>query len=153
MHTQPNGQTRIVAYGQDATTGNYRPLVIDDGALNVNIYTQSNLWKYAPPVGGLVNSAAAVTIAPAATGKRNYLTSFQLQAGALGVATEFAIRDGAAGTVLWRFPIGTVGLVNGLSISLPIPLRSSVNTLLEIVTITASGTGAVYFDAQGFVGT
>ncbi len=71
----------------------------------------------------------------------------------LGTATEFVIRDGAGGTVLWRTKISTAGLVGGLPIEFDPPLFSSVNTLLEICTLTASGTGAVYCNVQGFVST
>jgi hypothetical protein len=71
-------------------------------------------------------------------------------AEALGTASEVAIRDGAAGTVLWRQKIGTGGQTNGLAINFQTPLRGTANTLLEVVTLTASGTGAVYFNAQGY---
>jgi hypothetical protein len=71
-------------------------------------------------------------------------------AEALGAATELAIRDGAAGTVLWREKIGTPGVPQGVSINFQTPLRGTANTLLEVVTLTASGTGAVYFNAQGY---
>ena len=31
------------------------------------------------------------------------------------------------------------------------PLKSTAATLLEVVTLTASGTGAVYVNAQGYI--
>lgn len=107
-------------------------------------------WSYPAAAGGILNSAVAVTIkAAAAAGIRNYITSVQVQAEALTNATELAIRDGAAGTVLWRMKIPTTGqpLVN---IDFPTPLRGTAATLLEVITLTASGAGAVYFNAQGF---
>lgn len=109
-------------------------------------------WSYAAAASGIVNSNAAVTIkaAPGAT-LRNYVTAIQIMAEALGTASEVAIRDGAAGTVLWRTKIGTGGWTGGSSIRFPTPLMGSLGTLLEVITITASGTGAVYFNAQGFV--
>jgi hypothetical protein len=108
-------------------------------------------WSYAAATLGIVNSTTAVTIKGAGgAGKKNYITSIDLVAEALGTATEFAIRDGAGGTVLWRIKIGTGGIVNGRHLVFATPLQSSANTLLEIVTLTASTTGAVYFNAQGY---
>lgn len=108
-------------------------------------------WSYAGASGGIVNSTTAVTIAAAAgAGLRNYLSGLQLDAGALGVATEVAIRDGAGGTVLWRGLVGTGGLSSRISFATP--LKGSANTLMEVVTLTASVTGGVYVNAQGFTG-
>lgn len=108
-------------------------------------------WTYAAAASGIVNSTTAVTIkAAAAAGIRNYITSLDIMAEALTTATELAIRDGAGGTVLWRTKIGTGGLVNGRSIVFRTPLRGTAATLLEVVTLTASGAGAVYVNAQGF---
>jgi hypothetical protein len=76
----------------------------------------------------------------------------QINSEALGAATEFVIRDGAGGTVLWRVKISAAGLVGGIPIVISTPLMSSPNTLLEIATLTASITGAVYFNSQGITG-
>lgn len=109
-------------------------------------------WVYAAPASGLVNTTTAVTIKAAVAAQRGNISSIQIMSEALGTATEFAIRDGAAGTVLWRIKINTAGLVNGQTFVFDPPLRqAAVNTLLEIVTLTASTTGAVYFNAQGFM--
>lgn len=109
-------------------------------------------WSYVPASGGILNSAEAIKIKSAAGATlRNYISALQITAEALGTATEVAIRDGTGGTVLWRIKIGTGGLP-GLSVKFPRPLMGSLGTLLEVVTLTASGTGAVYFNAQGFVG-
>lgn len=110
-------------------------------------------WSYAAAASGIVNTTTAVTIKTAAgAGLRNYISSIDIVAEALGTATEVAIRDGAGGTVIWRMKIGTGGLTGGRQIQFLTPLRSTANTLLEVVTLTASTTGAVYFNAQGFVG-
>lgn len=109
-------------------------------------------WYYTAASSGIVNTTTAVTI-KAASGDaslRSYVTGIQIVAEALGVATEVAIRDGAGGTVLWRAKIGTAGLLGGMSMTFPTPVRSSLNTLLEVVTLTASVTGAVYVNAQGY---
>jgi len=37
-----------------------------------------------------------------------------------------------------------------MSIQFPVPLKGTANTLMEVVTLTASGAGAVYVNAQGF---
>ena len=109
-------------------------------------------WSYAAATAGIANTTTAVTIAAAAgAGLRNYITSIQLMSEALGAASEFAIRDGAGGTVIWRTKIGTGGVTAGESITFPSPLKSTANTLLEVVTLTASVTGAVFFNAQGYI--
>lgn len=113
---------------------------------------KANQWNYAAASGGIVNTTTAVAIkAAAGAGLRNYITAIQIDAEALTNATEVAIRDGAGGTVLWRMKIGTGGLLGGRDIVFPTPLKGTANTLLEVVTLTASGAGAVYFNAQGFV--
>ena len=107
--------------------------------------------QYAAASGGISNTTTAVTMfAAAGAGLRNYITSLQLSSDALGAATELAIRDGAAGTVIWRSKIGTGGITAGESIVFPVPLKGTANTLMEVVTLTASVTGAVYVNAQGY---
>lgn len=107
-------------------------------------------WVYAAAAGGILNTTTAVTFraAPGA-GLRSYVTSIQIMAETLTTATELAIRDGAGGTVLWRTKIPTGGLPT-MNVEFENPLKSTANTLLEVVTLTASGAGAVYFNAQGF---
>lgn len=107
-------------------------------------------WSYAAASSGIVNTTTAVTIKTAAgAGVRNYLTSIQVMSEVLTNATELAIRDGAGGTVIWRTKIPTGGLPS-VQFDFPNPLKSTANTLLEVVTLTASVAGAVYFNAQGY---
>lgn len=108
-------------------------------------------WSYSAAASGISNTTTAVTIKAADATLSNYITSIQISSGALGAAGEYVIRDGAGGTVLWRILIGTGGLVGGLSIHLGTPLKGTAATLLEFAALTASITGAVYFNAQGFV--
>lgn len=111
-------------------------------------------WSYAAAASGIANTTTAVTfIGAAGAGVRNYVKSIDVVAEALTNATELVIRDGAGGTVLWRVKIGTAGWPSGRDISFDPPLRGSANTLMEVATLTASGTGAVYFNARGFQGT
>lgn len=106
-------------------------------------------WSYAAAASGIVNSTTAVTVkAAAAAGIRNYVSSIQLSWDALGAATEFAIRDGAAGTVLWRHKIQTA--TGQIPVVFNNPLFGTAATLLEIVTLTASVTGGVFANLQGY---
>lgn len=128
------------------TRGDVNGLVVQSGL-------SATFWNYASASGGISNTTTAVTLkAAAGASVRNYLKSLQLDAGTLGAATEIAIRDGAGGTVLWRGLIGTAGLA-GRNIVFDPPLKGTANTLLEVVTLTATVTGSVYVNAQGFTGT
>lgn len=110
-----------------------------------------NVWSYAAAASGIASTTTAVTIkAAAGAGLRNYLTDLQISHAALGGATELAIRDGAGGTVLWRMTLAT-GANENISVHFRTPLQSSVNTLLEVVTLS-SVTGGVYVNAQGYTG-
>ncbi len=107
-------------------------------------------WFYAAATGGIENTTTAVTIkAAAAAGIRNYLTGLEISTEALTNATILAVRDGAGGTVLWRGRIGTSGLPL-VPVKFDPPLRGSPATLMEVVTLTASGAGKVYVNARGF---
>lgn len=107
-------------------------------------------WTYAAASGGITNSTTAVTLVSATAANRNYLTGFQLSATALGTATEVVIRDGANGTVIWRGSLTTAGIAP-MSFVFQTPIKSSVNTLLEFATLTATVTGSVYINAQGYI--
>lgn len=125
-----------------------------DGRLVVSPYQYPEaMWSYAAAASGIVNTTTAVTIkAAAGSALRNYITGIDYWSEALTNATEIAIRDGAGGTVIWRAKIGTAGLLGGRSINFLTPIRpATANSLLEVVTLTASGAGAVYFNATGFV--
>lgn len=108
-------------------------------------------WNYAAAASGIVNTTTAVVIkAAAGASLRNYITNIQIMSEALGAATELVIRDGAGGTVIWRTKIPAAGLPT-MNIDFNVPLKSTANTLLEAATLTASVTGAVYVNLQGFV--
>jgi hypothetical protein len=108
-------------------------------------------WAYAAAASGIASTTTAVTIKTAAgAGKRSYLTDMNISHATLGAATELAIRDGAGGTVLFRMTLATTANEN-INIQFRTPLRSSVNTLLEVVTLS-SVTGGVFVNAAGYDG-
>jgi hypothetical protein len=108
-------------------------------------------WTYAAAASGIANTTTAVTIkAAAGTGLRSYLTDLNISHATLGGATELAIRDGAGGTVLYRMTLGTAANEN-ISIHFRTPVRSSVNTLIEVLTVSAV-TGGVFVNARGYDG-
>lgn len=110
-----------------------------------------NSWSYAAASGGISNTTTAVTIkAAAASGIRNYLTKLVVATETLGTATELAIRDGAAGTVLFRTKLHTTALPT-VTLDFNPPLRGTAATLLEVVTLTATTTGGVFVNAHGFI--
>ncbi|MEI7578603.1 MAG: hypothetical protein WCJ58_01030 [bacterium] len=110
-----------------------------------------NDWQYAAAASGIVNTTTAVTIkAAGAASIRNYITAITIMAEVLTTATELVIRDGAAGTVIFRTKIPTTGLPT-TNIEFPTPLKGTAATLLEVATLTATGTtGAIYFNARGY---
>lgn len=124
----------------------------DNNAAATQPSLTSLFWSYAAASGGITNTTTAVTIkAAAGASVRNYIEALQIDWNALGAATEFAIRDGAGGTVLWRMQIGT-GAAGSRAFNFRPALRGTANTLLEVVTLTASVTGSVYVNAQGWTG-
>ena len=141
--------TNSVEIVQRDSDGSYSPLSTDGQLITKGYSPAASDWAYAAANLGIVNTTTAVTIKAAVAAKKNYITSIQIHAEALNTATEVAIRDGAGGAVLWRTKIGTGGLPL-VTINFPNPLVGSTNTLLEVVTLTASVSGAVYFNAQGY---
>lgn len=146
------GRALTAAYASVATGDTADLVTTLQGVLITRNYQIPELeWSYAAANLGIVNTTTAVTIrAAAGAGLRNYITTLQINTEALGTATELAIRDGAAGTVIWRIKIPTSGIPY-MMIKFDNPLKSTANTLLEVVTLTASTTGAVYVNAQGYI--
>lgn len=134
-----------------ATNGaTVRPIATSIGAaVNKPFQVPELDWSYPAAAGGISNTTTAVTMVGAAgAGIRNYMTAIQLSAPTLGAATELAVRDGAGGTVIWRGYMSTAG--GNQSVNLSSPVKSTANTLLEVVTLTATVTGAIYVNAQGY---
>lgn len=108
-------------------------------------------WSFAGATGGISNTTTAVTVkAAAGAGLKNCVASLQIATDTLGAATEFAIRDGAAGTVLWRTKLQTTSLPASNPV-LQAAVCGTANTLLEVVTLTATVTGGVYVNLQGSI--
>lgn len=145
------GQARTTNYTAIASGSTADLITTAVGALIVKNFSIPELdWAYVAASGGISNTTTPVTIKNAAgAGFKNYITGLQIYADTLGTATEVAIRDGSGGTVLWRHKIATTG-ISGLNIIFTTPLKGTANTLLEVVTLTASGVGAVYVNAQGY---
>ena len=147
-----------VRVGARALTADYAAVATGDaadlkattvGALVVKQDALPELeWSYAAATGGIDNSSTAVTVKTAAgAGVRNYVKSIQIAHATLGASTEFGIRDGAGGTVLWRTLLHTTAMPS-TTFTFANPLRGSANTLLEVVTLTAV-TGDVLVNCQG----
>ena len=143
----------VVPLTCDTTVTNCRPVPGDANGTVVQPAPVATFWNYAAAAGGITNTTTAVTVkAAAGAGVRNYVSSMQCTSDALGAATELAIRDGAAGPVIWRGKINTAGWIDGAEITFSPALRGTANTLVEIVTLTASVTGSVYCNLQGYTG-
>jgi len=129
-----------------------RPIATVDGRQIVRLDSiPENEWSYVAASGGITNTTTAVPLTGGAgSGVRNYITSLQVSSDTLGTATEVVIRDGAGGAVLWRAKIGTAGTVGIQDIRFHPPLRGSSNTLLEAACVTATGTGSIYLNVQGY---
>lgn len=128
-----------------------RPIGTVDGKLIVRPHSiPENEWKYVAASGGIVNTTTPVTILPAqGAGFSIYLTSMQIRAQALTNATEIVLRDGTS-TNYWLSEIGTAGMPL-TNITFEDPIKLTANSALTFSTLTASGTGAVYINAQGYV--
>jgi len=104
-------------------------------------------WSYAAASGGIVNTTGVTVKAAAGASTYNYITALQVINGHATVSTDVQLRDGAAGTVIWRGFAQAVG--GGISISFPTPLKQpTANTLLEVACGTTGS--AVYVNVQGF---
>lgn len=126
----------------------------DVNGLVVQPAMSSSFWSFASAAGGIVNTTTAVTIrAAAGAGVRNYLCTINIGHDTLGAASEFAVRDGAAGAVLFRMKLQSTANEGNSEINFWPCLKGTANTLLEVVTLTATVSGGVFFNASGYTGT
>ena len=135
-----------------ANATSVRPIATVDGRQIVRLDAiPENEWSYVAASGGITNTTTPVDIAGAAgSGIRNYVTSLQLYSDTLGTATEIILRDGAGGSILWRSKIGTAGTGGTQNIRFHPPIRGSTNTVMQFACLTATGTGSIYVNAQGY---
>jgi hypothetical protein len=106
----------------------------------------ANTWQYAAASGGITNTTGVTARAAGGAGIRNYINSVAVINGHATVSTDVQIRDGAAGTVLWRGFAQAAG--GGASVKFDPPLRGTANTLVEVACGTTGS--ATYFNLQGF---
>lgn len=139
------GNLKVNVSAYDPTLGDINGLINQPNALAIN------RWNYAGIAGGIVSSAAEFTIANAAgVGLRNYVSSFNIGHDLLSAAVEFVIRDGSAGTILYRAKLQANA--NEDSRYVPInPIRGTANTAV-IGQILVAVTGGVYINSSGFIG-
>ena len=109
----------------------------------------ANTWSYPAAAGGLVNTTGVTARAAAGAGIRNYVSKVSIINSHQTISTEVVIRDGAAGTVLWRGWAQAAG--GGQVEELTPPLRGTANTLVEIAEITTTATAGVLVNLQGYV--
>ena len=129
-----------------------RPIATTDGRQIVRLDAiPENEWSYVAASGGITNTTTPVDlVGGAGSGVRNYVTSLQLYSDTLGTATEIVLRDGAGGSILWRSKIGTAGTGGTQNIRFHSPIRGSSNTIMQFACLTATGTGSIYVNAQGY---
>lgn len=141
----------LAIYGSAYNGSTWDRMRGDTNGIVVQPGLSSTFWNYAAASGGIDNTTTAVTIkAAAGASVRNYLKTLTIGHDTLGAATEFAVRDGAGGTVLWRGKLQTTA-VEDKTITFDPPLKGTANTLLEVVTLTAV-TGDVLVNATGYTG-
>lgn len=137
-----NGFSNVNIVGADGIEGSSpsNPVVVaTPGAL-------ATAWSYAAAAGGIVNTTGVAFKDAPAAGLKNYVTAIQL-ANNSAVPTEIEIRDGVAGTVLWRgMATANMPITN---IPFATPLKGSVITALEVACVTTAA--KVYFNAQGYL--
>jgi hypothetical protein len=108
-----------------------------------------NDWVYPADAGGITTQTAINFKAAPAAGLRNYITGITIGADPLGAATELVVREGS--TILFRIKIPVTGLITSNYI-FPTPLRNpTAATVLTVATLSSPATGAIYFNAQGYV--
>jgi len=128
------------------------PAISTGGQLLTKPFSTAEIdWHYVAATSGIVSTTTAVTIKAASgtAGIRNYITSIDVSAIGAGTASELVIRDGAAGTVIWRIQIPALGFNNPFTIEFPTPLRGTANTLLEVATLTSTAT-PVFLNVHGY---
>jgi len=130
----------------EQSTGNVKQatgVVVINGA--------SDRWlRYVPPTGGITNSTAGVVVFSSQASRNIHVMGGQCYSDALGAATDLELREGTGGSAIWRTRVPTAGIPQTIDIKFNPPLRLNTNVLLEMATATASVTGGVYCNWQGY---
>ena len=126
----------------------------DVNGIVVQAGLSSTAWTYASGTTGILNNTTVAVTVKAAAGAsvRNFIDSCQISTTAFTTSVPLALRDGAGGTVIWSLIVPTVGFTQPFMLVFQTPLRSTANTLLEIVTTTANTTGTAMVNCQGHTG-
>lgn len=103
-------------------------------------------WSFVGAAGGITNTTAVTLKAAGAAGVRNCLTGLQISNGHATVSTEVVVKDGAAGTIIWRHWFQAAG--GHAEPPFDVPLCGTAATLMEAVPITTGS--AIYINAQGY---
>jgi hypothetical protein len=142
------GARALSASYTTATTGRTADLIstLDGRLIVLPGAIPENTWSYAAASGGITNTTAVTIKAAGASGIRNYLRSLNV-VNASATASEISIRDGAAGTVLWRGYV-PASMTAASQISFDPPLRGTAATLMEVVCATTAT--QTYVNAQGW---
>lgn len=106
-------------------------------------------WQAAAPSGGITDTSD-VELAAAVAGRQAFCTAIQVIDSDATVDTEVVIKDGS--TVIWRMFMpaarNAAGFSAPVAFEFPIPLRTSINTALNVAAITTSA--ELYVNAQGY---
>jgi hypothetical protein len=150
-----------IDFSSDALT-NATELRIREPDIAANSQTIASNTLVTAAVHDLAIGDAVAFTASTVTGTTPGVTYFVLTTPTTSSVTLSATRGGAAlaisGTgvtatlhkVLWSTRIPTTG-VAPRQVMFPVPLRGSVNKAMQLMTVTASGAGAVYLNAIGYV--
>ena len=107
-------------------------------------------WQVTAPTGGIIDTSDDI-LAAAVSGVSAHCVALQVFNADATVDTEVEVKDGS--TVIWRtmVPAGrsaTLGMLQPVSFTFPLPLRSSVGAALNVAAVTTAA--EVYVNAQGY---
>lgn len=127
----------------------FRALRISCGSQRVltqSYETRPNRWSYTSGTSPLTATGDTQIVA-GVSGKYHCVDAVQIKATTLTTATYFVIRNDTA--ILWAVPIGTEGLLGGLSVPFPSPFCTSSGNQLQVGLTVAPTTGSVTYNIQG----
>ena len=148
LKSTDNSAVHLPAHQLRSSDGVNAVAIATDGSILAVPVEPGTAWVFAGATGGIINTTAVTIKAAAGASIKNYLTDLSISNPHATVATEFSIRDGASGTVIWRGHLPALNVGGRVQHTFKTPLRSTANTLLEVVCAT---TGAsVFVNASGY---